>query len=1013
MVFSINMPALRPMRALLKVMTGIILFLQVSASPRIASAGNPHTEWHKLETEHFEIIFDSRHYQLAKDFARHAETAWQTLVPVFRTWPDKTRVVIDDSGDQANGMATGFPFPQIHLYPATPAPGETIGDTGPWGLELVTHEYAHVLNFQPAHGVFHFLRTIFGEIVRPNVLLPRWYLEGLAVEMETRFSPSGGRLRSPDFMAIPRAMVQDDILRREDVSRIGVTEIPDWPGGTRPYLFGGLVWEKLTRENLSIVGDLNDAYAKRLPFLIDTPLRDRTGQDWQGFLDSVYTEIEAKSVDQIEQLCERGCLEGTKFGEDSFYSRSPVLSRNTTGLTALAFITREHNHDSVLTIVDRKADGSFDYSNVIRADEPSNAMRVSWLPDATAVVYDGIDSAGRYEERSDLWLYDRAKKRVSRLSTGLRAREPDVNLDGNQIAFVQLTPGRTQLAIASLTRDGDAKPKLGPSVTLYAPTDDNRVAWPTFISKNILAFVERSADGKEVLKVLELRDTNTSSAAAPRTVTMVGNATFPRLVKTATSSQLIFASNRTGITNLYIADIKGATARDFSLDKIRPLTNSVTRAWTGDLDPTSMNLVYTRLDGDGSRIRVLTATDRAQNQTVVEGELLTLPLLIERKDAKYVPPTVNLPASSLEAHDFNVWPYLIPRYWMPYAGFVPGGAFISASTSAGDPMGRHSIAASISTDTRIGKPNFFAAYANYTSDIRYVVSFDDFWQRFSSSGLDRHSTTADASGTFYIPSFSNSWRGEVGISHQRDEIPSTTTGTDVRIKGGPRVGLIWQDLSQRGYEVSPEKGGSMRIAHARYLPELGNLVYDKTDLSMVAYLSRARYQSLLGWFPERHSLSASLNVSWLPGLDRLLLSPSSVSLPIETIALGSASTSFVMRGYPSGSFLGRKLLRGSLEYRLPLTKSYHGFGTWPAFIRRWHAALFADAVTVEGAIYDFNLGGYRGTNIGNMYSSVGVEARLDSTLFYHLPVQFIFGVHYGFDKRVNPNGAYPIFSIAL
>jgi hypothetical protein len=106
-------------------------------------------------------------------------------------------------------------------------------------------------------------------------------------------------------------------------------------------------------------------------------------------------------------------------------------------------------------------------------------------------------------------------------------------------------------------------------------------------------------------------------------------------------------------------------------------------------------------------------------------------------------------------------------------------------------------------------------------------------------------------------------------------------------------------------------------------------------------------------------------------------------------------------------------LRGSLEYRLPLSKSYHGFGTNPAFIRRWHGVLFADLVTAEGAFYDFDVSGYRATGVGNMFGSVGAEARLDSTLFYHLPVQFIFGVHMGFDKRANPNGAYPVLSIAL
>ena len=987
-----------------------MLLVLVALFPLELRAADPDIKWQTIETEHFEIIFDSRHYQLAKDFARHAETAWTTLVPVLRSWPDKTRVVIDDSGDQANGMATGFPYPQIHLYPATPSPGETIADTGPWGLELVMHEYTHILNFQPAHGMFHFLRTLFGDIIRPNVLLPRWYLEGLAVETETRFSPSGGRLRSPDFTAIPRAMVQDNILRTEDISRIGTTELPDWPGGVRPYLLGGLIWQKLAKENLSLIGDLNDAYARRLPFLIDGPIRERTGQDWQGYLDSVYADVEKRSAAQIEEICENGCNEGTKLGEGGFFSRSPLLSPVTpnSSAPALAYIMREHNHDSVIQIINRNTQGGYDFTNVERAAEPTNATRLSWLPDASGLVYDGIDSVGRHEDRSDLWLYSRSTKKSVRLSKGLRAREPDLNPAGTQVAFVQLTPGRTQISVATLTRPTSGPAKIENVKTLYAPSSENRVSWPTFVSNETLVFTERDVEGGEVLKVLEVRD-GSASAAAPRTISSEGSMTFPRFL--ASAKRLLFSSNRNGVTNIYIADLPSLNARDFSLQKIRPVTNSTTRAWSGDLDP-SGTLFYTRLDGDGAHIRYLTEGDRTTNQTVVDGRLIRVAPLFERAEPKYEVPAVALSASQLEAKDFNIWPYLVPRYWMPYAGFVPGGAFVSASTSAGDPMVRHSLAASLSTDTRIGKPNFFAAYSNYTTPVRLTLSADRYWQRFSSSGLDRNATTFDLTGQFYIPGLSNSWRGDIGLSHQRDEIPSNT-GVDIRIKAGPRFGILWQDLSQRGFEVAPEKGGSFRLAHSQFMAALGNQVYDKTDLAVAGYFSRVSNPKILGWLPERHAISASLGASWLPGLDRLLLAPSSVSLPIETIALGPATTSFIMRGYPTGSFLGRKLVRGSVEYRLPLSKSYHGFGTWPAFIRRWHGAVFGDLLTADGAFYDFDLAAYRLSRIGHMYGAVGVEARLDTTLFYHMPVQFIFGVHYGIDKRVNPNGAYPVFSIAL
>ncbi len=976
-------------------------------------ATSPHITWHKIETEHFEIVYDSRHYRLAKDFARHAETAWRTLVPVLRTWPDKTVVVIDDSGDQANGMATGFPYPQIHLYPAPPAPGETIGDTGPWGLELMTHEYTHVLNFQPAHGLFHTLRNVFGTIVRPNLLLPRWYLEGLAVEMETRFSPSGGRLRSPDFTAIPRAMVQENILRREDVARIGETGIPDWPGGARPYLLGGLVWQKLARENLSIVGDLNDAYARRLPFFIDGPLEDRTGKSWQGYLESVYSEVEKRSAEQIEEICENGCVEGTKLGEKSFFTRSPVLSRTFTengAAKSLAFIAREHNNDSVVQIVDRTETGNFDFSKVVRAAEPTSSNRLTWLPDASALIYDGIDDFGRFETRSELWMYDRPSKKVTRLSRGLRGREPDVNLEGKKVAFVQLTTGRSQISVAEFSRRSDGTPTLSAAKVLYVPVGETRVSWPTFVGQDLLLFVERTADGKEGLKLLDV------ASGRARSIETGGSATFPRLIlEPKGRRRILFASNRTGITNLYIADIANrateAGYEDFTLTNSMPLTNSISRAWVGDFDVKTDSLIYSRLDGDGSRLRVSTAADRALNQSLQDGKLAKVPLLIERPEPKHQPVEVTFAPDQLDAHDFNVWPHLVPRYWMPYAAYIPGGAFLSASTSAGDPMGRHSLAASLSMDTRVGKPNFFAAYSNYTTDVRYTVIADDYWQRLS--GLDRRATTGDLSGSFFVNGLSNKWRGEAGLSHERTELPLSTGGTDIRIKSGPRVGLLWQNVSQRGYEVSPEKGGYFRVAHARYLAELGNLVYDKTDLSAATYLSRISNPKFLGWLPERHAMNFSGGVSWLPGLDRLLLAPSSVSLPIETVALGSSTTSFVMRGYPSGSFLARKLLRSSFEYRLPLSNSYRGFGTKPALIRRWHAAVFTDFVTFEGAFYDFSANTYRRTELGNMFAAVGAEARLDSTLFYHLPVQFIFGVHFGFDKRVNPNGAYPVISVAL
>lgn len=992
---------------LLKTLFVVVACLSFSTDKSLA---NPHIQWRKIQTAHFEILYDSRHYQLAKDVARNAESAWITLAPLLRTWPDKTVIVIDDRGDQANGMATGFPYPQMHLFPAMPSPGDSIGDTGPWSLELITHEYTHVLNFQPAHGVFNFARSIFGSVVRPNLLLPRWYLEGLAVETETRYSPSGGRLRSPNFTAIPRAMIQDNTLRREDIARIGDIFDPEWPGGIRPYLFGGLVWNHLSNKNLSLVGDLNDHFARRIPFFIETPVEEREQKTWQAILDTVYSELEAKAVHQIDLICEGGavgCNDGAHLGESGFYSRSPVLSKSQ---ESLAFLGREHNHDSVLLIASRGTDKLFDVKNAVQAAKPDGANRVSWMPDETAIIYDAIDSFGRYEERSDLWAYDRERKRAKRITKGWRAREPGVSANGKSVAFVQLTPGNSLLAVATINRDEKTGEfTFTESKIVYTPAEYHRISWPEFVENDKIVFAERGQDGREVLKVIQIDPKTNTSLSRPQILNSGGDASFPRLVSDSRGRRhLLFASARNGVTNLYL----GRLTNDETLEAVAPVTNSSTRAWVGDLDAKSETLIFSRLDGSGSRLRILRKDERDVMPAIARGRLTKIEPLVDPPMETYTPPDARLSEADLQERDFSAWPYMIPRYWMPYAAFVPGGAYLSASTSSGDPMGRHLVAASISTDTRHSKPNIFGAYSNATTNVKYTFLVDDFSQRLSSSGFDRRTTTSDASGQFYIPSLSNSWRGEVGINHQRAEVP-TTTSTDIRIRGGVRAGLLWQSLSQRGHEISPEKGGAFRFSHARFLPELGNQVYDKTDLVLSTQISKASHPKWMGWLPERHVLALATNVSWLPGLDRLLLGPSSVSLPIETIALGATSTSFVMRGYPTGTFLARKFVRGSIEYRFPLSNRYGGFDTKPAFLRRWHAALFADAVTVDGAFYDFALNGYRISKFGDLYPAVGAEARLDSTLFYHLPVQFVLGVHFGFDTRANPNGAYPVISIAL
>gem|GEM_PF-6004985 len=961
-----------------------------------AFAAPPSIEWRRLETEHFEILFDARHEQLARIYAQHAEAAWMTLAPALRAWPDKTVILLDDSVDAANGAASGFPYPTIRLWPAAPVPGESIADIGHWSHDLFIHEYTHVLNFEPAHGLWHPLRNIFGNIVRPNILLPRWYLEGLAVEMETRYSSHGGRLRSPDFLATARAMALDGTLRREEISRVNEVSLPDHPGGARPYLLGGLLWNKLSRERLKVVGDLNDHFAESLPFLLDPALEKQIGKSWAQLLEETYSEIEARArQDQLRVCGAQACVEGQAFGEPGFWTRSPTLSPSG---DQLAFLTREHNRDAVLRLSTRTADA---WSTAERKTDARGATRLSWLPDGRSILHDGLETFARFSERTELWRYDLDSKKRVRLSFGGRLREPTASPDGRHAFAIQLRAGGTRLVRVRLPADEAAAEREfaenspGLIEVWHEPAGEERLSWPV-IWRDRVYFIERKLDARDELWSLPL-----NASPAERTPTRhLPQFTSFGFLQTSSRLGLMFTSAQSGISNIYA----------WNGEQVRPLTNTSTRAWAATHDVTRDELIYSRLDGEGSRLRRLTRADREAMPALKLSELPRTAPLVEPLWPVHQPPEPDL--GDLQSEEFTAARYMWPRYWMPYATLLPGGAFVSATTSVGDPIGRHTGVGQLSTDTRIGKPNVFLSYSNFTTPIRFTLMGDDAWDVLS--GLDRRSTSADLTAQFFIPGLSNSWSAALSVSRLRTELSTSGSGSsasDVRLRAGPRVAIAYQDVSQRGHEISPESGRMARLAYQRFLPDLGGISYEKTDFSIAEFLS-ARTPGL-SWLPSRHALALNAQASWAPQLDRLFLGPSSISLPIESQSLSSLGSTFVMRGYPSGSFIGKKILRTSAEYRLPISRPERGFGTWPLFMQRWHAAVFGDLLTLEGAVYDWEAKGYRLREVGHMYGAVGLEARLDATVLYHVPIQFTFGLHYGLDKVANPNAVYPVISFTL
>src|SRR5690606_24910081 len=82
------------------------LFLILNIVTTDSFALDPNQDYKKISSEHFDIIYDAKSYDLAKVYLEEAERSYTILKDVFGITPDKTVVVLDDTVDTANGSAT-------------------------------------------------------------------------------------------------------------------------------------------------------------------------------------------------------------------------------------------------------------------------------------------------------------------------------------------------------------------------------------------------------------------------------------------------------------------------------------------------------------------------------------------------------------------------------------------------------------------------------------------------------------------------------------------------------------------------------------------------------------------------------------------------------------------------------------------------------------------------------------------------------------------------------------------
>lgn len=914
-----------------------VLPLRASVSPSI--------EWKILKLSHFQLIYDAKQQKLAEIYTQRLEAHTETLKRIFPGIPKNLPFVINDNTDETNGFATPFPYPMIQIFPVPPGPFETIGEYGDWAYELSIHELVHSIQFGSRSSFNSWLHFVFGSWVTPNMLLPRWMLEGQAVDVETRFSRHG-RLRSTLQDASIRALIGGGSEHVPNLGDINETSIPTYPYGGRPYLWGGLLTSHMNElaGSPEWMGQQVDRYGGRIPYFLNGPAEDKFQKTYADLLSDMYFDLSVKVAAQLSHLRK---VPTTRFEPTEFKNFKetfhPLLSPDA---KSLVFLSRGATLQTSLSVYERKSDLSWKGS-AVSTPFTGRIARACWFSDSRRILYDQLSIVSIFEQRSDLFVFDKLTSKKQQLTFGLRAREACPSPNGKFAAYVQLSPGKTELGLLNL--------ETKVTRILYTTDYGDRVSAPVFANDNEILFVLRK-NGVDTIQNYNLTTESSSQLLGPQKEIKFLN---------FENGKVIYTSSANGVPNLYQID--------FSTRKLIPITHSETGVLSGSYDRVTAQWKTTVLTENGLAIQNSKESPKGPVLPAVE------PLLSKRYPA--IAPVIESSLKIPEPENYWAWPYLIPRYWFPAFATSSEGTQIGFNTGSTDPLGKHSYDLTYIYETKTKDQDYIFTYINQSFTPTLFLSMYQLEQTSPQSAFVYKSKVLEGFSRWDLRRLWSELTFDVGAYSQSDELSETNTPIGLGRVSGAQIHFQRFSTLKSGDLISQEKGFDFKLGAKYFKPT------DRETNSFETYFNFQQYFSR--WLPERHAFLIQLNAAYVDHPEpstRWKFSTLQQSLPTLR------ETPPLMRGYQSGTFWGPSFFNPTLEYRFPLLQIFNGDGKIPLYLSRLHGAFFADGIQGKLRAFVPEESAFEFLPQWESVWNVGAELRLDTTLGNVLPIQFRLGL---------------------
>lgn len=920
------------------------LTIQSAHAQRI---GHSDENWRIIRTPHFDIVVNSQQLDLGRYYARAAETAYSELSTVFDNMTERTVVIVNDTTDVSNGYATRIPYPHVMAYSVQNGDHDWLAENGDWPQLLMTHELTHITQFEPATGFYRFLRPIFGQIVAPNMLMPTWWKEGMAVEMETQFSTTG-RSRSTFQDAALRAIVLENKLKKYDLPQANEV-LPSWPYGVRPYLFGSMFFSQLVTDTktLKSINTLAARHGERVPYFVEEPMREVTGGNYEATYNRALLTAEQNAIQQIKTLKKIPMSEISYMNKKNLASARPTYSA---AHSLLAYVETDEK-DSHLVVINAVGGEKLDLKKA-----PKGVLQsVIFHPTEKKVLYSKTDSVDPKYELSDLYEYDVESGTSNQLTHSARARAASYSTDGNRIVYLTTEGGLTQVRVMDRnTRDVKF---------VVASTYGTRYESPIFWDDNTLLVSKMDGVGQYTLLKVDL----TTLVETPTEL----QARQLRFLKKINNS-LYFVSSKSGVNNLYYSE---------DLKTSRPVTNVSTGLWSYDVNPSEPVAWVSLMTGQGFKVTQVKLKQIDGDLPVIQNKIS------ERYPTDYkVPPVTS--TEPLVDEEYAAGNYLWPSYWIPFIATSSSsrGLYIQAQTTGFDPLKEHVYAAVLGYDSELNKYQFSGSYINsvYTTPFKLSSLVQSFALGDFRSIVE--TTTYAGSVLPSLYSFNQHTLLEVGAELQKVNYLQTTE------HWGPYLQISYLNFNKTIFQISAEDGVGATLKYEKlYLnhDETGGFArdYDKLTGTAVGFFSK--------WLPDHHAVKA--RVSGLMTFQSVL-ARYGASSSTQFLEDDGLTPQYIVRGYSPAQFFGRNIWNANLEYRFPLTTVERGSGTDAYYLKRISGAVVTDALGVDGFGYGEDLVNHPLKSSDTIASS-GIELKLESTIGYVLPLNFILGYYWPFSPQ--------------